>query len=105
MLQIKRNSNSLFDTLYSINTFCVQIIKRKERSSKHFLTRIQNNFGFFSVYLQTINTLSLRATLLKLSIMLLEISAEAENNTLKENDTPLHLVVTPRLVFSADAHP
>ncbi len=105
MLQIKRNSNSLFDTLYSINTFCVQIIKRKERSSKHFLTRIQNNFGFFSVYLQTINTLSLRATLLKLSIMLLEISAEAENNTLKENDTPLHLVVTPRLVFSADEHP
>jgi hypothetical protein len=37
--------------------------------------------------------------------MLLEISAEAENNTLKENDTPLHLVVTPRLVFSADEHP
>ena len=28
--------------------------------------------------------------------MLLEISAEAENNTLKENDTPLHLVVTPK---------
>ena len=83
----------------------MQIIKREERSSKHFLTRIQNNFGFFSVYLQTINTLSVRATLLKLSIMLLEISAEAENNTLKENDTPLHLVVTPRLVFSADAHP
>lgn len=37
--------------------------------------------------------------------MLLEISAEAENNTLKENETPLHLVVTPRFVFSADAHP
>lgn len=37
--------------------------------------------------------------------MLLEISAEAENDTPKENDTPLHIVVTPRLVFSADAHP
>jgi hypothetical protein len=83
----------------------VQIIKRKERRSKHFLTHIPNSFGFFSVYLQTINTLSVRATLLKLSIMLLEISAEAENDTPKENDTPLHLVVTPRLVFSADAHP
>ena len=37
--------------------------------------------------------------------MLLEISAEAENNTLKENDTPLHLVVTPDLFFQLTSIP